>query len=425
MHPETITVREGFHHDPQNGACIPPIYLTNAYQFNDCAHAERLFELKELGWIYTRLQNPTTDILERRMAALEGGIGAVATSSGAHAIAVAILNLVHSGDHLIASQALYGGTLSQLKYTLKRIGVETTFVDLHDPNEIKKHVRPRTKAVFYESLANPKNEVFEYEKIAEVAHECGLPVICDNTVLTPFLFRPFDHGADITVYSTTKMIGGHGATMGGMIIDSGRFDWSREPEKWPQFTQPDPAYHGTNFFAALGDLCYIITCRTHWLRDFGGCASPMNSFFTLQGLETLHLRAPRHSESALKVATWLESHPKVRWVNYPHLASHKQHSLAKRYFPKGCGAILGFGIEGGRAAGERFIGNVELALHVANICDARTLVIHPATTTHSQLGPEELAAAGVGEDYIRVSVGLESPDDIIADLKQAIDKACG
>lgn len=421
MHPETITVREGFHHDPINGACVPPIYLTNAYQFTDCAHATRLFELKELGWIYTRLQNPTTDILERRMAALEGGVGAVATSSGAHAVAISLLNLVHSGDHLIASQALYGGTVSQLKNTFKRFGIETTFVDLHEPNEIKKHLRPRTKAVFYEALANPKNEVFAYEKIAEVAHSCGLPVICDNTVLTPFLFRPFDYGADIVVYSTTKMVGGHGAAMGGMIIDSGRFDWGSEPQKWTQFTQPDPSYHGTVFHEALGNLCYIITCRTHWLRDIGGCPSPMNSFFMLQGLETLHLRTARHSETALQVATYLASHPKVRWVNYPKLASHPQHNLATRYFPQGCGAILGFGIDGGRAAGEKFISRVKLALHVANVCDTRTIVTHPATTTHSQLSAEELIAAGVSEDYIRISAGLESPDDIIADLAQALD----
>ncbi|MGL6196598.1 MAG: O-acetylhomoserine aminocarboxypropyltransferase/cysteine synthase family protein [Thermoguttaceae bacterium] len=414
----------GQHPDPTTGSCAVPIHLTSSYAFKSSEHAKNLFDLKVPGYIYTRLGNPTTDVFEQRMATLEGGIGAVAFSSGQQAAAIAILNLAQCGQHFIASDSLYGGTISLFSNTFKKFGIEVTFVDMSNPANITAAVKPNTRAVFYETVANPKNLVLDYDKIAEVAHSRGLPVVCDNTTMTPMLFKPFEHGADITMYSATKMIGGHGTSIGGVVIDSGNFNWGNEPKKWPQFTEPDPAYHGLNFYETFGKACYIATCRTNWLRDLGGCISPMNAFQLLQGLETLHLRAPRHCENALALAKWLENHPKVSWVNYPGLASHPNHELAKKYLSKGCGAILGFGIkggtDGGRAAGQKFIESVKLATHLANILDARTLVIHPATTTHGQLSNEELIASGVGPDFIRVSVGLEDISDIIADFEQAL-----
>ena len=379
--------------------------------------------LKELGWIYTRLMNPTTDVFEQRMAALEGGIGALAVSSGQQAIAVALLNLVHAGGHIISAKALYGGTITLFAQTFRRLGIDVTFVDMTDPKAVAEAVKPNTRAVYLETVANPKNDVLDYQAIADVAHAHGLPVVCDNTVLTPILFRPFEHGIDITIYSATKFIGGHGTSIGGVIVDSGKFDWNKEPKKWPQFTEPDPSYHGTVFHTALGPLCYIITCRTHWLRDLGGALSPFNSFLFLQGLETLHLRMPRHSENALGVAKFLEKHPKVAWVNYPGLPSHPDYRLTRKYLPKGAGSIMGFGIKGGRQAACKFIESVKLASHLANIGDAKTLVIHPASTTHSQQTAAELKAAGVSDDYIRVSVGLEDLADITADLDQALKQS--
>ena len=420
---DTRTVRAGFDCDPVTGSATVPIHLTTAYKYKNSDYARRIFELKEIGWIYTRLQNPTTDVFEQRMAALENGVGGVATSSGQQAVFISLFNLARCGDHVIASGSLYGGSVSLLKNTFKRLGIEVTFVDMTDLSQLVAAFKPNTKAVFYEVLANPKNEVLDYDEIARIAHDHGVPVIADNTVLSPALFQPFEHGADISVYSATKMIGGHGTCMAGMIVDSGRFDWSAEPKRWAQFTEPDDYYQGLNFREAFGPLCYIVMCRTHWLRDFGGCISPMNSFQMLQGLETLHLRAPRHSVSTQRVAEFLEKHPKVNWVNYPGLPSHPQHMLAKKYLNRGCGSILGFGIKGGREAGQRFIESVKLAIHLANICDARTLVVHPATTTHSQLNADELRAAGVSEDYVRVSIGLEDVDDIIADIEQALEQA--
>jgi O-acetylhomoserine (thiol)-lyase len=406
--------------DPATGSRAMPIHQTTSYCFRDTQHASDLFALKEMGWIYTRLMNPTTDVFEQRMAALEGGIGALAVSSGQQAITVALLNLAHSGQHIVSAEALYGGTITLLGQTFRRLGINVTFVDATNPQNIERAIRPDTRAVYIESLANPKNDVLDYRAIADVAHKHRVPVVCDNTVLTPMLFRPFEHGIDISVYSATKFIGGHGTSLGGCIIDSGKFDWTKDPEKWPQFTQPDASYHGAVFHQAVGQLCYIITCRTHWLRDLGGALSPFNAFLFLQGLETLHLRMPRHCENALAVAQFLEAHPKVRWVNYPGLASHPYHQLAQRYLPSGAGAILGFGLEGGREAGRRFIESVKMCSHLANVGDAKTLVIHPASTTHSQQTAEELRAAGVGEDYIRMSVGLEDFADIRADLDQAI-----
>ncbi|MGL6226138.1 MAG: O-acetylhomoserine aminocarboxypropyltransferase/cysteine synthase family protein [Thermoguttaceae bacterium] len=408
--------------DPNTNSCAVPIHLTTSFVFRSSEHARKVFELSDPSYIYTRLGNPTTTVFEERMSALEGGVGALALSSGQQANAIALLALASCGQHIIASAGLYGGTVSLLTNTFKKFGVEVSLIDFSNPENISAALRPNTRAVFYETLANPKNEVLPYEQIADVAHKHGLPVVCDNTVLTPYLFRPFEYGADVTTYSATKMIGGHGTCMGGVIVDSGNFDWGKEPEKWPQFTKPDPAYHNMVFYEAVGRACYIVTCRTHWLRDLGGCLSPMSAFQFLQGLETLPLRVDRHCQNTLAVAEYLEKHPKVAWVNYPALPSHPNYVLAQKYLKKGCGCILGFGIKGGRAAGEKFIDSVKLATHVANICDARTLVIHPATTTHGQLSDAELIGAGVTPDYIRVSVGLEDIADILADFDQALAK---
>ncbi len=417
----TLALHAGQQPDPNTGSRAVPIHQTTSYCFQSTEHAADLFALREMGWIYTRLMNPTTDVFEQRMAALDGGIGALALSSGQQAVAVSLLNLAHSGRHIVSGAALYGGTITLLDQTFRRLGIDVTFVDATHPESIAAAIRPETRAVYIESLANPKNDVLDYRAIADVAHEHGLPVVCDNTVLTPLLFRPFDHGIDISVYSATKFIGGHGTSIGGVIVDSGKFDWSKEPEKWPQFTQPDQSYHGTVFHAAVGQLCYIITCRTHWLRDLGGALSPFNAFLFLQGLETLHLRMPRHSENALQVARFLEGHPLVTWVNYPGLPSHPDYEIARKYLPNGAGAILGFGIRGGAEAGKRFIEACKLASHLANIGDAKTLVIHPASTTHSQQTESQLQAAGITPDYVRVSVGLEDVDDIKADLEQALE----
>jgi len=416
----TLALHAGQQPDPNTGSRAMPIHQTTSYCFQSTEHAADLFALKEMGWIYTRLMNPTTDAFEQRMAALEGGIGALGVSSGQQAISVALMNLAHSGGHIVSAAALYGGTITLFGQTFKRLGIDVTFVDAMDPKNIADAIRPNTRAVYIESLANPKNDVLDYQAIADVAHEHGLPLVCDNTALTPILFRPFDYGIDISVYSATKFIGGHGTSIGGVIVDSGKFDWSKEPEKWPQFTEPDPSYHGAVFLEAVEQLCYIITCRTHWLRDLGGALSPFNAFLFLQGLETLHLRMPRHSENALEVARFLEAHPLVDWVNYPGLPCHPCYEAGRKYLPKGTGAILGFGIKGGAEAGKKFIEACQLASHLANIGDAKTLVIHPASTTHSQQTAEELEAAGITPDYVRVSVGLEDIDDIKADLEQAL-----
>ncbi len=416
----TRALHAGQKPDPETGARAVPIYQTTSFSFRDTQHAANLFALEEDGWIYTRLDNPTTKVLEDRMAALEGGVGAVAVSSGQQAVTVALLNLAHSGKHIVSAGALYGGTVTLLGQTFKRLGIDVTFVDATDPDQVARAIRPDTRAVYIESLANPKNDVLDYRRIAQIAHEAGVPVVCDNTVMTPVVFRPFEHGIDIVVYSVTKFIGGHGTSIGGMIVDSGQFDWMKEPEKWPQFTEPDPFYHGVNFYEKFGNQCYATSCRTHWLRDLGGVMSPFNAFLFLQGIETLHLRMPRHCENTLALARFLENHPLVEWVNYPGLPSHPHHERACEYFPKGYGAILGFGVKGGCASAAEFIDSVELASHLANLGDAKTLVIHPASTTHAQLSEEELAAAGITSDYIRVSVGLEDIEDIEADFDQAL-----
>jgi O-acetylhomoserine (thiol)-lyase len=362
--------------------------------------------------------NPTTDVLEKRLAEMDGGVGALALASGSSAITLAILNLAKAGDNIVSSSFLYGGTYNLFHHTLARMGIKVKFVNTADPQNVAAAIDENTKAVFTESIGNPKNNVDDFAAIAKVAHDRGLPFIVDNTVTTPALFRPIEHGADIVCYSLTKFIGGHGTSIGGAVVDSGNFDWSSG--RFPEFTTPDPSYHGLVYHTALGKLAYILKMRVTLLRDMGPCLSPFNAFLFLQGLETLHVRMPRHCENALKVASFLEAHPGVSWVNYPGLPSHPDHARAQKYLPAGQGAILGFGIKGGAATGARFIDSVKLASHLANIGDAKTLVIHPATTTHQQLTAEQQIAAGVSPDYIRVSVGIEDVADIIADLDQAL-----
>jgi O-acetylhomoserine (thiol)-lyase len=419
---ETLAVHAGQEADPTTGSRAVPIYQTASYAFKDTDHAANLFGLKEFGNIYTRLMNPTTDVLEKRVAALDGAAAALATASGSAAITYAILNIARAGDEIVSADNLYGGTYNLFHHTLPRFGVTVKFVDSSDPRNFEKAIGPKTKALYAESVGNPKLDVIDFKAVADIAHQNGVPFIVDNTA-TPYLVRPIEHGADIVVYSATKFLGGHGTTLGGLIVDSGKFDW--ENGKFPLITEPDPSYHGVRFVEALrpiGNIAYIIKARVTLLRDTGACLSPFNAFLLLQGLETLHLRLPRHCENALKAAQFLAKHPKVAWVNYPGLSDSKQVDKVRRYLPHGAGAILGFGVKGGAAAGRKFIESVKLASHLANIGDAKTLVIHPASTTHSQLDPEELLSTGVTPDFIRVSVGIESIDDIIADFDQALNQ---
>jgi O-acetylhomoserine (thiol)-lyase len=422
-HRETLALHAGQTVDADTLSRAVPIYQTTSYQFKDTDHAARLFALQEFGNIYTRLMNPTTDVLEKRLAALEGGIGGLGLSSGQSAIYVSIFNICGAGGHIVASSSLYGGTVTLFSQTFPKLGIEVTFVDPKDPQNFARAMRDNTRLVYLESIGNPKNDIPEYEKIAEAAHQHGMPVICDNTVTTPILFRPFEHGIDIVVHSCTKFIGGHGNSIGGAIVDSGRFDWTNG--RYPELTEPDPSYHGVKYVESFGNLAYIIKARVQFLRDMGSCMSPFNAFLFLLGLETIHLRMPRHCENALKLAQWLEKSPRVGWVNYPGLKSHPDYGLAKKYLPDGQGAILGFGIKGGREAGVRFINHVKLASHLANVGDSKTLVIHPASTTHSQLSEAEQLAAGVTPDFVRVSVGTEHIDDIIADFDQALKASAG
>ena len=415
---ETLALHAGQQVDSDTFSRAVPIYQTSSYCFKDSDHAADLFALKELGNIYTRLMNPTTDVLEKRLAALEGGVGGLGFSSGMAAITAAILNICKSGEHVVSSNSLYGGTVTLFSQTFPKIGIDVTFVDPKEPENFAKAIKDNTRLIYIESIGNPKNDILQYEQIADIAHKNNMPVICDNTVTTPILFRPFEHGIDIVVHSCTKFIGGHGTSIGGAIVDSGKFDWANG--RYPELTEPDPSYHGIKYVEAVGELAYIIKARTQFLRDMGGCMSPFNAFLFLQGIETLHLRMPRHCENALKLGKWLEAQDNVTWVNYPGLKSHPDYELAMKYLPKGQGAILGFGIKGGKAAGIKFINSVKLASHLANIGDSKTLVIHPSSTTHQQLNEEEQLAAGVTADYIRVSTGTEHIDDIIADFKQAL-----
>jgi O-acetylhomoserine (thiol)-lyase len=419
----TRAIHAGQVPDPTTTARAVPIYATTSYVFHDTEHAANLFGLREFGNIYTRLMNPTTDVLEKRLAALDGGAAGLAFSSGQAAITASLLTIVHAGQNFISANSLYGGTWTLFAQTFSKLGIEVRFFDPSKPETLSKLVDENTRAVYLETLGNPKNDVPDYKAVTDLAHKHGLPTIIDNTAMTPALFRPLEHGFDIVVYSTTKFIGGHGVHLGGAIVDSGKFPWADNPKKWPEFTAPDPAYHGMIFEEALrpmGNIAYIIHIRTHWLRDTGATQSPFGAFLTLLGLETLHLRMERHSKNALAVAHWLERHPAVSWVNYPGLPSHCDYDRAMKYLPDGQGAIVGFGIKGGNEAGVKLINNVKLFSHLANIGDAKSLIIHPATTTHSQLTIEEQAQTGVTPEFVRLSIGIEDVQDIIADLDQAL-----
>jgi O-acetylhomoserine (thiol)-lyase len=420
---ETLALHGGQEPDPTTGSRAVPIYQTTSYQFKNSDHAAALFGLTEFGNIYTRIMNPTTDVFEKRIAALDGGIGALAVASGSAAITLAILNIAQAGDEIVSADNLYGGTYNLFHYTFKRLGIDVKFVKSNDLDAIQKAITPKTKAVYAESIGNPKLDIADLEGIAKVAHKNGLPFILDNTA-SPYILRPIDHGVDIVVYSATKFIGGHGTSIGGVIVDSGKFDWTNG--KFPLIADPEPSYHGLNFVEALkplGNLAYILKARVTLLRDTGPALSPFNAFLFLQGLETLHLRLPRHSENALAVAKHLKGHSKVSWVNYPGLDDSPEKERVKKYLKYGAGAILGFGIKGGLEAGKKFIDSLKLVSHLANIGDAKSLAIHPASTTHSQLSSEEQVATGVTPDFIRLSIGIEHIDDIIADIDQALSNA--
>lgn len=416
---DTITLHGGQEVDSTTNSRAVPIYQTTAYAFDDTQHAADLFGLKQFGNIYTRLMNPTTDVFEKRVAMLEGGVGALATASGMAAITYAILNIAGPGDEIVSSSALYGGTYTLFAHTLKKLGITVKFVDPTDPNNFDLAITEKTRLVYAESLGNPKLNVLDIAKVARIAHKHHIPLIVDNTVPSPYLLRPIEYGADIVVHSATKFLGGHGTSMGGVIVDSGNFDWYGA-SKFPELTNPDPSYHGAIYTRDFGKLAYIIKARVHLLRDTGAVISPFNSFMILQGIETLPLRMQRHSENALKVANFLKENKNVSWVNYPGLEDHPDFELAKKYMPKGQSAIVGFGIKGGKEAGVKFIDNVKLLSHLANIGDAKSLVIHPASTTHQQLSEEEKISSGVTDDFIRLSIGIEDVEDIIADIDQAL-----
>jgi O-acetylhomoserine (thiol)-lyase len=416
---ETLAVHAGQEIDPTTMARAVPLYQTTSYGFRDSEHAANLFALKEFGNIYTRLMNPTTDVFEKRVAALEGGLAALATASGQAAITYSILNIASVGDEIISSASLYGGTYNLFSITLPKLGIKVKFVDPSNPENFRKAITDKTKAVFAETIGNPKGDVLDIAAVAKIAHEHGVPLIVDNTLPSPYLCRPLEHGADIVVHSATKFIGGHGTSIGGVIVDGGKFDW-KASGKFPGLTEPDPSYHGVVYTDAVGPIAYIIKARVQLLRDMGAAISPFNSFLLLQGLETLHLRMERHSSNAQQVAEFLEKHEFVEWVSYPGLKSHPTYKLAQQYMPKGQGAILTFGIKGGVDAGRKVINNVKLFSHLANVGDSKSLIIHPASTTHSQLEVEELASTGVTPGMIRLSVGTEGIEDIIYDLDQAI-----
>lgn len=425
---DTLALHAGQQPDPATNARAVPIYQTASYVFNSAEHAANLFGLREFGNIYSRIMNPTTDVLEKRLAELDGGTGALAVASGQAAITLAILNITRAGQNIVSTSFLYGGTYNLFHYTLPRLGIEVRFVDSSDPANVDAAIDENTRLVYSESVGNPANNVDDYPAIAEVAHKHGIPFVIDNTV-TPTLLKPFELGADIAVYSLTKFIGGHGTSIGGAIVDSGKFDWANG--KFPEITEPDPSYHGVSYWAAFGlhdqavvqGIAYIIKARVQLLRDLGPTLAPFNSFLFIQGLETLPLRIRQHSANGLTVAQWLEKHPAVTWVNYPGLPSHKDYGRAKKFLPNGQGAIIGFGIKGGRAAGVKLIDSVKLLSHLANIGDAKSLIIHPASTTHQQLTPEEQISTGVSDDFVRLSIGLENVEDIITDLDQALAKS--
>lgn len=418
----TLQIHAGQKPDPTTKAMAVPIYQTTSYVFNNAEHAENLFGLKEMGNIYTRIMNPTNDVLEKRIAALEGGIAALAVASGSAAITYSILNIAGVGDEIVAASTLYGGTYNLFSITLPKLGIQTTFVDPDDPKNFENAITDKTKAIYIETIGNPRINVMDIETIANIAHKNGIPLIVDNTFGTPYLVQPIKFGADIVVHSATKFIGGHGTSIGGLIIDSGNFDWSASG-KFPGFTEPDPSYNGMRYYEALGPVAFIMKVRLQLLRDTGAAISPFNSFLLLQGLETLSLRVERHVSNAKKIASFLESHEAVSWVNYPGLEGNKYYDLAQKYMPKGSGSIFTFGIKGGVEAGKKFINSLELFSLLANVADAKSLVIHPASTTHGQLGEEDLKKAGVSPDLIRLSIGIEDVEDLIEDLNQALLKS--
>ncbi len=416
---DTIAV-QGFHKAKDNRHCIPvPIYQTTAFDFDNVQYAADLFDLKTPGDIYTRISNPTTQVLEERIAALEGGVGALCLSSGQSASMIAVLNIAKAGDDVVASSTLYGGTFNLLNSTLRKMGINTIFVEGETYEDYAKAITPKTKCLFTEMVGNPKLNVLDIEAAAKAAHENNVPLIVDNTVPSPYLCRPFEWGADIIVHSLTKYISGHGNSMGGAIVDSGNFDW-KASGKFPELVEPDPSYHGLSYTEAFGPAAFIVKARGQLLRDFGCCLSPFNAYLTLLGLETLHIRMPRLSDTAMKVAKWLKNHPKIAWVNYPGLEDNEYNPMVKKYMPEGASSIISFGIKGGREAGIHFIENVKLLIHATNIGDSRSVITYPCLTTHRQLNDEQLVACGISDDFMRLSVGLENVDDIIEDIEQAL-----
>ncbi|WP_285113818.1 bifunctional o-acetylhomoserine/o-acetylserine sulfhydrylase [Leifsonia sp. fls2-241-R2A-40a] len=422
---ETKQIHSGAAPDPVTNARATPIYQTTSYVFNNAQHAKNLFALAEFGNIYTRIQNPTQAVVEERVAALEGGTGALLVASGQAAETFAVLNIAQAGDHIVSSSSIYGGTYNLFKYTLAKLGIETTFVENQDDaDEWRRAVRPNTKLFFAETIGNPKINILDIALVADVAHEAGVPLIVDNTIATPYLIRPFEHGADIVVHSATKFLGGHGTVIGGIIVDGGTYEWSKNVEKFPGLTEPDPSYHGASYTAAVGDgLAYIIKARVQLLRDLGAAIAPASAWQLIQGIETLSLRVERHTQNAQEIAEFLEAHPDVATVNYSGLPTSPWYAAANRYAPKGVGAVLSFELKGGVDAGAALVDNLSLFSHLANIGDVRSLVIHPASTTHSQLTPEQQLTAGVTPGLVRLSVGLENVDDLKADLTAGLAAA--
>jgi O-acetylhomoserine (thiol)-lyase len=413
----TRSLHAGHTPDRASLARAVPIYQSTSFVFEDSQHAADLFALRKFGNIYSRIMNPTTDVFEQRVAALEGGIGGLATASGQAAQFLSLTSLAGMGDEIVASSTLYGGTYTQFDVSFRRLGIDVKFVEPDDPENFRKAITSRTRAVYGETIANPRMNVLDIEAVAEVAHEAGVPLVIDNTMASPYLCRPIEHGADIVLHSATKFLGGHGTSIGGIIIDSGKFQWS---DKYPAITEPSPGYHGMKFAEVFGPMAYIVKVRVEGLRDFGPCISPFNSFLFIQGIETLPLRMDRHSRNALQVAEWLEKQAAISWVKYPGLQSSPYHKLARKYLPKGQGSIVTFGIKGGIEAGRKLIDSVKLFSHLANLGDAKSLIIHPASTTHQQLSDEQQLEAGVSKDLVRISVGIEDVEDIIWDLEQAI-----
>ncbi len=420
----TLALHAGYKPDPTTGARAVPLYQTTSYQFRDTDHAAALFALQEPGNIYTRIMNPTNDVFEQRIAALEGGIGALTTASGQFAETLTVLTLANAGDEIVAASALYGGTYTLLSQSIRRLGITTRWVEGNNPADFEAQINDKTKLIYLETIGNPKLEIPDFEAITKVAHKYGVPVVVDNTFGTPYLIRPFEFGVDIVLHSTTKWIGGHGLSIGGVIVDSGNFDW-KASGRHPGIVEPEPAYHNAVLADVAGKAAFIARARVVGLRDFGGSQAPFNSFLNIIGLETLPLRMQRHVDNTLAVAKYLDQHPAVSWVNYPGLPNHPSYEKAKKYLPKGAGAVVGFGIKGGRAAGRLFIDNLKLFSHLANVGDARSLAIHPATTTHQQLSPEEQQSSGVTDDYIRLAIGIEDINDILWDLEQALRVAEG